>query len=338
MQEYSLPPQSGNSMEPDNREDYERFRIKLGWKNGLRSQGGLLALTVIVNVLLLYVIQTAASWVLSPLLWEFPQLTDLANELFTFFLYILAFLLPYLAYAKLVHFSFREIPCDRPDPPVLASCVGIALGVSVAGVLLSALVSLFFSLFGLYPMEFPTGLPSQPLVALLYLLNMTVLPAVVEELVHRGIVLGSLRRYGDGFAIVISSILFAMLHRNMVQAPNALLLGLLLGYFMVKTNSIFTSMTIHFVNNLIAVLLSIFVENMGDMGAFLVQSALWLVYLAACAAGLIYLLGVRRVQLELMRPGCPLDTAELHGYFWSTLPAVVMVLLMIWVTFLNFTR
>lgn len=338
MQDFFLPPQDGNFNDPGNREAYEQFYLKINWKRHLRSQGGLLALTVIVNILLLYVIQLAASWLLSPLLFLFPGLTDLANELYMFWIYMVAFLLPYLVYAKLVHYDYQKIPHDRPYPPVLASCLGIALGCSIAGVLLSAMVSLFFSLFGLYPMDFPMDLPSNPLTALLYILNMTALPAVVEEFVHRGIVLGSLRKYGDGFAIVISSILFAMLHRNMVQAPNALLLGLVLGYFMVKTNSILTSMVIHFFNNLFAVLLSVSVEWLGEMGAVSIQSVLWVVYLAACAGGLIYLLGIRHVHLGLMRSNCPLETAELHGYFWSTLPAVVMVLLMMWVTFLNFTR
>lgn len=338
MHEYDLPPQNGKFKEPRNREDYEQFCIKMDWKRCLRSQGGLLALTVIVNVLLLYVIQLAASWLLSPLLYDFPQYTDFVNEIYTFWMYLIVFLLPYLVYAKLVHYDIWQTPHDRPYPPVLASCLGTALGFSIAGVMLSTLVSIFFSLFGLYPMDFPMGLPARPLAAVLYVLNMTALPAIVEEFVHRGIVLGSLRKYGDGFAIVISSILFAMLHRNMVQAPNALLLGLVLGYFMVKTNSIFTSMIIHFVNNLFAVLLSISMEWLGDFGTLALQGILWLTYLAACAGGLIYLLGVRHVRLELMRSSCPLETAELHGFFWSTLPAVIMVLLMIWVTFLNFSR
>ena len=337
MQEHFMP-QDGNDQEPEKRELYQQFAVKLNWKKKLRSQSGLLSLTVIVNILLLYIIQLVASWLISPILIQYPQFSDLVNELYTFWLYMLAFLIPYLVYAKLVHYDFRSIPHDRPYPPVTASCLGIALGCSIAGVLLSSIVSMFFSLFGLYPMDFSMDLPSNPLVAVLYVLNMTALPALVEEFVHRGIILGSLRKYGDGFAIVISSIVFAMLHRNMVQAPNALLLGLVLGYFFVKTNSIFTTIIIHFINNLFAVLLSIAAQWVGDWTAAAMQGFLWLGYLAACAVGLIYLLGVRRVQLGLVRSRCPLHTSELHGYFWSTLPAIVMALLILWVTFLNFSR
>lgn len=338
MQDEQFLPKGGHFRQPNSGGFGPSFTDKIDWKRKLRSQSGLLGLTVIVNILLLYVVQMVASALMIPFASDYPQFRELLNEVYTFWLYMFAFFFPYLIYAKLVHFDYQKTPHDRPSPPVLASCLGIALGFSVAGAFLSMFVSLFFSMFGLYPIDISINLPSNPAVAVLYVFNMTALPALVEEFVHRGVVLGSLRKYGDGFAIVVSSILFAMLHRNMVQAPNALLLGLLLGYFFVKTNSIITTMVIHFINNLFAVLLSISVQWVGERTASLLQGMLWLVYLVACAGGLIYLLGVRHVQTGLMRSKCPLHTPELHGYFWSTLPAMIMVLLVLWVTFLNFTR
>ena len=79
------------------------------------------------------------------------------------------------------------------------------------------------------------------------------------------------------------ALLFGLLHRNMVQFPNAFLLGAALGYFMVKTNSIWTSMAIHFLNNFLVVLLSIVTVNMSDLGTLALQGLEFLVYLGAGA-------------------------------------------------------
>lgn len=65
----------------------------------------------------------------------------------------------------------------------------------------------------------------------------------------RGTVMQPLRKYGDGFAIVVSSIVFAIIHGNLVQAPFALIAGLAIGYAVCLTNSLWTGVLIHFANN-----------------------------------------------------------------------------------------
>ena len=77
----------------------------------------------------------------------------------------------------------------------------------------------------------------------------------------RGVVMQPLRKFGDRFAIVASAVLFAILHGNMVQIPFAFVAGLALGYFAIVTNSIWTSVVIHSLNNLSAVIISIYYTN-----------------------------------------------------------------------------
>ena len=79
-----------------------------------------------------------------------------------------------------------------------------------------------------------------------------VIPAIVEELAIRGVVLQPLRRYGDKFAILISAIIFSLLHGNMEQIPYTFTAGLLLGYVAVSTGSLWPGIIIHFINNSIA--------------------------------------------------------------------------------------
>lgn len=79
-------------------------------------------------------------------------------------------------------------------------------------------------------------------------------PALIEEFFFRGAILGSLRKFGDAFAIFTSAILFGLVHGNLIQIPFAFTVGLLLGFAVVKTGSIWTGVFIHFLNNFLAVL------------------------------------------------------------------------------------
>lgn len=91
------------------------------------------------------------------------------------------------------------------------------------------------------------------------------IPALVEEFAYRGLVVGVLKKHGDMFAVITSAFLFGMLHGNLVQIPFAFIVGLVLGYVRVKTDSMLPSVLIHFCNNFFAVsvntLSEIFPEN-----------------------------------------------------------------------------
>lgn len=78
---------------------------------------------------------------------------------------------------------------------------------------------------------------------------LALLPAIVEELVFRGVIYNGLKQYGKVTAIVLSSILFALIHGNIDQTVYPILFGLVLAYIVYKTDNIVYSMIAHFVNN-----------------------------------------------------------------------------------------
>ncbi len=118
---------------------------------------------------------------------------------------------------------------------------------------------------GLENMATATNLPSM----LMSVVNIAVMPALCEEFAFRGVLLQPLRKYGDWFAIIVSSVAFAVLHGNMVQIPFAFIAGISLSYFCIKTKSIWTSVTIHFLNNFISLIFSTYFDQNPDAGAFL---------------------------------------------------------------------
>lgn len=88
------------------------------------------------------------------------------------------------------------------------------------------------------------------------IVTVAIAPALVEEFALRGVIMQPLRRYGDRFAILISALLFGVMHGNLIQAPFAFLVGLAIGYLVIITGSIWTGVLIHFGNNLLSVIFS----------------------------------------------------------------------------------
>ena len=82
------------------------------------------------------------------------------------------------------------------------------------------------------------------------LLVIALIPAVGEELTFRGVLQQSLtRRMNPHVAILLSAAIFSFIHFQFYGFLPRLFLGLLMGYMFYITNSLWTSMLMHFLNN-----------------------------------------------------------------------------------------
>ena len=90
---------------------------------------------------------------------------------------------------------------------------------------------------------------TNPFESVLYFLTVAVFPPLFEEFAFRGVMLSSLRKHGDGFALVVSSIAFAMMHTSISSMPFAFICGIAMGYVYLRTNNLWLSVIIHFINN-----------------------------------------------------------------------------------------
>lgn len=88
----------------------------------------------------------------------------------------------------------------------------------------------------------------------LSLIFIIVIAPVIEEILFRGVVLKPLEKYGKLLAIVISSLLFAIYHGNIIQGIYAFICGLLLG-FVASEYSLKYSVILHIFNNLISTII-----------------------------------------------------------------------------------
>lgn len=84
---------------------------------------------------------------------------------------------------------------------------------------------------------------------LLIFIRLVVVPAIFEELFFRKAVLNASKKFGTIFAIIISSVLFGLIHLNFYQAIGAILAGVIFAIITLKTGSILPSIILHAFGN-----------------------------------------------------------------------------------------
>lgn len=86
------------------------------------------------------------------------------------------------------------------------------------------------------------------------LLSIALLAPILEELLFRGAIQGSLQAAGTNpwSAIIISATIFGVVHMNPAQIPFAFLLGLMFGWLYYRTGSLFPGIVGHVLNNSVA--------------------------------------------------------------------------------------
>lgn len=153
-------------------------------------------------------------------------------------------------------FSSLEHSGDK-EPGFLLVTLSIMAGLSICVIanFATSYIVLFFNEIGIRPPEMPAYLENNPVSLALNILIFALLPAILEEMLYRGYILRTLLPHGKLFAIIASSLLFALMHGNILQIPFAFIVGLACGYLAVKTGSVWVAVMLHFLNNFMSVLL-----------------------------------------------------------------------------------
>lgn len=215
-------------------------------KLGLYAGGAVLLYILVQNIMVLFIEFTVGI--------DFYYDNQFFQCAFDILLSVIGMLLPFALMGrkmKQISGEANPVPLSKPVSGKLTFLAVIAgLGVCMIANYVTSFITVFMALFGLESSSPELAMPTGVLGVALSVARIAVVAAIVEELSLRGFVMGNLRKYGDTFAIVMSAFVFAFLHGNLIQAPFALVAGFGLGYFSVKTNSLWTGILIHFFNNL----------------------------------------------------------------------------------------
>jgi len=258
------------------------------------------------------------------------NLDPILYQLLTILIYIASFSIPCIIMVACIRIPPQAAFPMRPFRISLAvPAVFFCLGISFLGNYLSNLISYYFSLyFGMSP-TLPDSLtmPFGTVAILLYFVSVAILPAILEEMVFRGVIMQSLRRYGDGFALVVSALLFAFCHGNLVQGPPAFLMGLAIGYFVLRTGSLLMGIIIHFANNALAVAVEYINYYGSDIANVLTNNLLFLIYLVLPAISMALLVFKYPNMFRVAPSNYPLAESQKYAlFFTSVLPIVYIVI------------
>ena len=148
----------------------------------------------------------------------------------------------------------------------------------------------------------------------------------------------SLRRFGDGFALLVSSLLFGMFHLNMVQAPYAFLLGLWFGYLVLRTGSLRISMILHACINFSAGVMSILMKGMGEETLVMVNMVYIVFWISTGVAAMLFLALRAHGPLRLYPAQTWMRTGRKLVVFFTSVAMIFALLAILFFTLRNFVR
>ena len=117
------------------------------------------------------------------------------------------------------------------------------------------------------------------------LLTLVVMAPLFEEVIFRGVVLESTRaRYGVLAAWLISALVFGIAHVHPAVAVNALVMGLVLGFIYIRSDSLWSTIILHAINNGFAYILLMMGRQNGMLIDVIGNRTLYVVIYIAAAA------------------------------------------------------
>ena len=233
---------------------------------------------------------------------------------------VAAYIIPSAAALIIWKLSAEKIAMPRFIPkakdlalslPYLAPFIGIVF-------IISFLTSLLLGLFG---HSNTTDLSGN---IWLMILKHAAIPAILEELLFRLVPIALIAPYSKKNALFFSAIAFALLHCNFFQIPYAFFAGLVFAALDIAAGSIYPSLILHFINNLIAIF---FARN----GADPIFSAVLFSSLALCSAISLVLIFIKRNACKKSFSEIFCDECKLS----FTFPAVILSICAIFLAALN---
>jgi membrane protease YdiL (CAAX protease family) len=179
----------------------------------------------------------------------------------------------------------------------------------------------FMESFGVQLSAPASPVPTSALGMIMFVIQIAFIPALIEEFALRGVIMQPLRKYGDRFATVMSALVFALMHGNMIQAPFAFIAGLAIGYFVIATGSIWTGVLIHFANNLFSAILSLLDSNSSlslDTAYAVMMTVTFVLGLACCV---IFSLSQKRYKLR--KTDYPISAVQRFLNYIFTVPMIL---------------
>lgn len=142
----------------------------------------------------------------------------------------------------------------------VAKLVTLCLGLQTASAFLIQILTAILDKFGLTGRTIDLSATTSFGANVFMYFYACLLGPVLEELLYRGVLLQSMRKYNERFAIFLSAVIFGLMHQNYQQFILAFLIGIPLAVIAVKYNSIIPSIITHIIVNTTASVSSVIMQ------------------------------------------------------------------------------
>ena len=128
---------------------------------------------------------------------------------------------------------------------------------------------------------------NSPLSAVLMTVTVVIFGPVTEEFICRGVLLHAFKRYGNLFAVICSSLIWALLHGNLLQAAPVFCMGLVFGVMALKFQSILPSISVHIIYNLAVLMVDVAKQYLSQTGFYIVAFLFRMAVIALIIAAIV---------------------------------------------------
>ncbi len=229
-------------------------------KRAIRRRYNTVALVIIVNTLIFnvgaYVTRHALEAAFGEAIW-----TDMARVIYSCGFPILSEVVSIILGIRLLRLDFKPLfTRSGYTGGTVAKLVTLSLGLQTAATFIAAAIAAILSFFGLTgetaDLSATTSLPAN----LIMYFYACLLGPVLEELLYRGVILQSMRKYNERFAIFLSAAIFGLMHQNYQQAILGFLVGIPLAIVTIKSGSIVPAIFTHIFLNTFATITSCWIQ------------------------------------------------------------------------------
>ena len=170
---------------------------------------------------------------------------------------VVIFAIPLLLYSLFVSKNLKQSFIDVGFKKISFKILIISIVLGFVLYFLNVFVANFFasviSLFGYENLSTGSSVSLDYGFLLKEFILSCILPGFCEEFLLRGIMLNASKKFTNTrYCLIISSILFGLMHLNINQFFYATILGFMMGYVVIVSGSIFPSMIMHFLNNFLS--------------------------------------------------------------------------------------
>lgn len=156
---------------------------------------------------------------------------------------------------------------------------------------------------------------STNLISLQSIVTYALVPAVTEEFLCRSVLFAEYEEIGTVQAVILSSVMFAMLHLNLVLFPVYFFCGVVLAFVLYVTGSLMSVVLIHFLNNIFFLFYETYLTEAIRSSAY--SSMIMFILISVFLLSLIFLFGyAQKIFVHYGRVGKRADTPSAVSAKW----------------------